>query len=289
MSVTQKSARATIEAYYKRAVAANSQWLKDREADAKQDFENKYSACKKDSLYHDLQCGHRVQTEYSRECGISCAQPTQGRPLICTACIVDVVRAEVALEELSITQSSNTTMTGVFSTKEEKVKKFADLYVSRELREGYGRCKVVQKLEDARMQFFEAFMQEDGFGGVEDQQEASPPRAPDQNSARKLPGNTVQKQIRALGAGKKDRVQHARIGKQQPWRPNASSGPRNEHKADPPARTPQRGADSMCAKSENKDESINVLLKQFAEARVDLPPEDQATEAVRQAMEKFSM
>ncbi|KAI8932897.1 hypothetical protein NX059_010374 [Plenodomus lindquistii] len=283
MSITQASARATVQAYHDRVAAYEQQSLKQQQqaAHEQQPFTDKYTACKSDSRYHDLKCGHRVKTEYAAECGVTCAHPTKGRPLLCPGCLTEVVRAEVALEELSLKQDfdTKTNTTGTPFTQTDKVKEYADLYVARELRKGYRACTVVKKYEEPRMQFFGSFMQELGLGDDETKEDTVSPK-----KKRKLPGDKTFQRRRREQEDKKNRVRSARVAKTQQ---RVGGAGHKERPSERLTRTLERGSGNAFAVAEG--DGVVGLVEQLEEFRVDLPLESKACEAVRIAMEKFSI
>jgi hypothetical protein len=161
-------ARGIIDAFHKNVAETERQQRELETKESDQHFHDMYSPCNPSSTFHDLQCGHRIQTEYSASCGVTCARPMQGQPFACPACLIDVVRAEVALESLTLDLSDDAAMDGTGSVEEDRIQHFANKYVAAMLKKGYRGCKAVLKIEEPRMQFFDQFMRQDGFGGVED-------------------------------------------------------------------------------------------------------------------------
>ncbi|KAF2849168.1 hypothetical protein T440DRAFT_556110 [Plenodomus tracheiphilus IPT5] len=119
-------------------------------------------------------------------------------------CLIEFTRAEVALEELSIKKNADTNMNEPTTSQDDKSKEYAYRYVARQVRKSYRSCKAVKKFEEPRMQFFETFMQEDSFGGIENSVEPVSPK-----KLRKLPGvEIVECRMRLLEGGLR-RVQGA--------------------------------------------------------------------------------
>lgn len=261
---TTASARATIQAFHARLAAAEKQQFQDWEQQDQQQFQDTYSPCNSSSTFHDLQCGHRIQTEYTASCGGLCARPVQGYPFACPTCLIDVVRAEVALGGLSLKLDHDEAMQEGESIQESEVRKVADQYIAAMLRRGYRACKAVSKFDEPRLQFFDQFMRQDGFGGVRDEGDREEPVTP-----RKRPGMATRKSTpRRSGSDQTPRTLN--------FRGSIAEGPAEEKK-----------------RMEKNQETINGAMDgnpgPSAETWVHLPPESAATEAVRKAMEAFSL
>ena len=60
---------------------------------------NAYMPCNPWSNYHDLECGHRIESLNDTMCGTSCVDGGQGNSFICKQCIVEAVEAGVGIRE----------------------------------------------------------------------------------------------------------------------------------------------------------------------------------------------
>lgn len=270
MKATTASARATIDAFHARLAAAEKQQFVNRAEQDQQEFQDMYSPCNSSSTFHDLQCGHRIQTEYTASCGVLCTRPVQGQPFICPTCLIDVVRAEVALEGLSLKLNDDTAMEGVKTSPEEEVRRFADKYVAALLRKGYRACKAASKFDEPRLQFFDQFMRQDGFGGLADEGEKEEPLSP-----RKRPGMATAR---------------------RPTKPDVHHGDGHAEKwnfRDPGAEESHVGkrerAETNQEATVGAEDGMDENPGQPLDAWVSLPPENEATEAVRKAMEAFTL
>lgn len=267
MSTTQAttaSARATIEAFHARLAAAEKQQFQSWAQRDQQQFQDMYSPCNSSSTFHDLQCGHRIQTEYTASCGGLCARPVQGYPFVCPTCLIDVVRAEVALEGLTLKLDHDDAMQGAEFSQEVEVRRVADQYITALLRRGYRACKAVSKFDEPRLQFFDQFLRQDGFGGVRDEGDKEEPVTP-----RKRPGMATRKST------------HKRHGSDQT--------PRTLDFRGPSVGSPTEKKKRAEASREGINGTMDGNPSQSAETWVRLPPESAATEAVRKAMEAFSL
>ncbi|RAR11367.1 xaa-pro dipeptidase [Stemphylium lycopersici] len=267
---TPTRARATIDAFHARLAAAEKQQFMNRAEQDQQEFQDMYSPCNSSSTFHDLQCGHRIQTEYTASCGVLCARPVQGQPFICPTCLIDVVRAEVALEGLSLKLNDGTAMEGVKTSAEEEVRRFADKYVAALLRKGYRACKAASKFDEPRLQFFDQFMRQDGFGGLADEGEKEEPLSP-----RKRPGMATARRPTKPNVHHDDG--HAEKWNFRDQAPHEARVGRKER------------ADTNQETAESAEDGMDGNPGQSLEAWVSLPPENEATEAVRKAMEAFTL
>jgi hypothetical protein len=111
-----------------------------------------HSACNSDSLYHDLQCSHRVKTRYYEGCGANCSKQTGnscGTAFICTICVTAKVRVEVLLASLSLDLSVSYTD----PDHREKIKAIAQKEIDELIYKRHRPTTVVPKL-DPMLQFF---------------------------------------------------------------------------------------------------------------------------------------
>lgn len=280
MQTTAANAQATIQEFHARVAAVGKQGYITQAAINEQQFQDTYSPCNSQSLLHDLQCGHRIQTEYLASCGVLCVRPAHGPPFVCPTCLIDVVRAEVALEDLTLRLSDDNAMASYGPTQEEKARRVAEKYVQAMVRKGYRTCKPVSKLDEPRLQFFDQFMREDGFGGVEDG-----PYEEEVTRLHKRPSIAT----------------HKNVTKQDERSTKGAPPPGKwEFRYPHPLVEPLPGVDSVLSIDRAKDGHVeknrqggqvamDSFLEHFADSHVDLPPEDDATEAVRKAMEMFAL
>jgi hypothetical protein len=279
---TTASARATIDAFHARVTAADKKMHELQAVQNEQDFKDKYSACNPSSLYHDLQCGHRVQTEYTASCGVLCVRPVQGKPFICMTCLTGVVRAEVALDGLSLNPLRDIDMLGVGPTEEDKVRYFANKYVAAMIKKGHRASKkTVPKLEEPLLQFFDQFMQEEGLGGLQDERVKEKVVKP----RKRRPSVSSKKPARA--------TPYSRPGnKGVPLSKWNFREPSSQVKISTPADRVLPGVDvedvSEVTRGAAKG-AMEGLTGPAAEVSVTLPSEDEATKAVGQAMEAFAL
>jgi hypothetical protein len=61
-----------------------------------------HDVCNEDSLYHDIQCHHRVKTTLYEGCGSNCTKGGEQTPFICVVCVTEKVRMEISLAGLSL-------------------------------------------------------------------------------------------------------------------------------------------------------------------------------------------
>jgi hypothetical protein len=109
------------------------------------------------SPYHDLLCGHRICTSYPEECSPNCKIPRGSYGFLCPQCIVNTVKVELQLADLSMTtegddgENSIVRLGLVRATVEKKVVELR--------RQGYWRlCTVVEKM-DPILQFYDSFLE----------------------------------------------------------------------------------------------------------------------------------
>ncbi|KAF1947404.1 hypothetical protein EJ02DRAFT_461602 [Clathrospora elynae] len=91
-----------------------------------------------------------------------------GYPFICTTCLIDVARAEVARESLTLTTNEDTAIGGVVPTQKENVHRHAGTYFFMILKKGYRSSKFAPKIDNPRLAFVDQFMRQDGLGGLDD-------------------------------------------------------------------------------------------------------------------------
>lgn len=128
-----------------------------------------YSACNHNSAYHDLQCGHRIQTPHAaQECCSNCLKSSYWAPFICPECVVEDVRAKMTLAGLH-DDGLDVKLSGNGPSREEQIRAIADGEIKHKLRLGHHICKVMSKFEDPKMQFFNEFLVEEGFEGINEE------------------------------------------------------------------------------------------------------------------------
>ena len=74
----------------------------------------------------------------------------------------------MTFEGLDISSSSDMVMLDDGLTREQQIRNIADAELQKLVREGRRLCKIVQKFEDPKMQFFHEFLLDEGFEGVGD-------------------------------------------------------------------------------------------------------------------------
>ncbi|KAH6872335.1 hypothetical protein BKA58DRAFT_143642 [Alternaria rosae] len=270
-------ARAIIDAFHNNVAETERQQRELETQESDQHFHDMYSPCNPSSTFHDLQCGHRIQTEYTASCGVTCARPKQGKPFACPACLIDVVRAEVALDSLTLGSSDDAAMDDTGLVQEDRIQYFADKYVAAMLKKGYRGCKAVQKIDEPRMQFFDQFMRQDGFGGVEDAPSDGVTARP-----RKRPG---------AGGGHRQPAKLDAVYRKKPGTWDYRDPTRSQPVLGKAAR--EDPGDYNNEDTEGGKEMTNDAVEvahsgQSADACVDLVPQSEAAEAVLKAMEAFA-
>jgi hypothetical protein len=276
---TASSAHTTIQTFHAYAAAAEQRRPELQDVDNEQRFHNMYSSCTPLSTFHDLQCGHRVQTEYTASCGMHCLHPVKGSPFVCPTCLIDVVRAEVALEGLGLKSNNNTITEETGQTQDDKARHFAEQHIAAMLKKGFRSAKAVSKLQDPQLQFFDNFMRQDGFGGLEDEEKKEELLRP-----RKRPGRRCSYANKKARAAPYPTAQQR--GKLGICEPDACVASQAQASVQPSIAIPEDGTEKV---HQNGKNVMDGLLEQFANSYIDLPPEDEATEAVRKAMETIRM
>lgn len=268
-------ARAIIDAFHRNVAGTERQRYQLEIRESEQEFYDMYSPCNPSSTFHDIQCGHRIQTEYTASCGVTCVRPMQGQPFACPSCLIDVVRAEVALDSLTLGSSNDTAMEGT-EPIEDRIQRFANKYVAAMLGKGFRACKAASKIDEPRMQFFDQFMRQDGFGGVEDATADEKTTRP-----RKRPGTAVHKNLAKVN--KPYRKQPGRWDYREPTSSDAASR----------AVVRRLPGDDEAEDTEiiqgTVDDTKGEHAEQSADAGVDLVSQEEATEAVQKAMEAFAL
>lgn len=169
-------------------------------------FQALYTACSGGTMYHDLRCCHRVlSTSLSETCAITCKTPGRAAPFIYADCVVRDVRLKMetecislSLEGISLSTAADVEMEDEGPTREEQIQAIADEQVKQRRAKGHRLCRVTEKFEDPKLQFFNDFLTQEGFGGINDAVEKFEPEL---SRPRKRPG------VRKVVVKKKDVVQ----------------------------------------------------------------------------------
>lgn len=133
-----------------------------------QRFIASYTPCTDYSHYHDLQCNHRIRSPHVTEpCGANCLRPHRGAGFICPDCLVADVRVEMVFEGLDLLVTNTAMHNDNGPTREQQIQDIADAELRKLLRQGYRMCKLVDRFEDPKMQFFHEFLLDEGFEGVD--------------------------------------------------------------------------------------------------------------------------
>ncbi|KAG9187239.1 hypothetical protein G6011_05110 [Alternaria panax] len=160
---------------------------------------------------------------------------------------------------------------------EDRIQHFANKYVAAMLKKDYRRCKATTKIDEPRMQFFDQFMRQDGFGGVEDAASDEKKTKP-----RKRPGTAFNK-----NPAKVNKPYRKQLGRWDyrdptssdiPFRTVARKVPGDDESED--TETSQRTVDDAMGAGRSEQSA--------AADNVDLVPQKETTEAVRKAMEAFA-
>ena len=256
------------------------------EARNKQAFKAQYSACSGDSTYHDLRCGHRVQSaNLSERCGCTCRKPARGAPFVCPECVVNDVCLEMNLEGISLSNSDDAEMDDGGPTREQKIRAIADAEIKKRLTRGFRMCKVTSKFEDPKLQFFHQFYREEGFDGIDE--DGHKPVAP--NKLFKRPGLSMSRTNRML---KKD-VSNV-------WRPREPKKTAEHEDFDDDAamiftfEDMERDWKDLQAHIPTQPAPMHAgnvvdLAEEMGHSHTGLELEDDATKAVRQALEECTL
>lgn len=156
------------------------------------------------SCYHDLKCNHRIYVDYAKECGTNCKKAGPENPFVCPECIAEEVRTQMMFEGMSIVKDDDEMDDG---SREQKILEIAkskiyDLIMPASVRVEWNQhkapkvlhrlCKSTEKFEDPKMQFFNQFSKDEGFGGINPAEDKmKPAHAPfDQHALPKMPTST---------------------------------------------------------------------------------------------------
>jgi len=249
-----------------------------RQAQSEKTFQTLYTACSGLSVFHDLRCGHRVQsTNLSESCGVTCKKAATNAPFVCPDCVVADVRLEMLFESIDLcVNGDDAEMLDEGPTREQQIRAIADAEIKKRLAQGYRMCKVTPKFEDPRMQFFQQFMEEEGFGGI------------DGNSVTDTASNEPLKRPMQT-----DRARaNDRHDAWQPREPRAAA--KKQDIEDDPAMTftvedIERDWKELQARFETKTgleaPTLDALSEEMGHSHIEQQQEDDAMAAVRQALE----
>jgi hypothetical protein len=156
-------------------MAPHVSYLQAQAAFNKERFQKTYGVCNTLSLFHDLSCGHRVQAAtLSDHCGANCLVKARGRPFACPDCIIADVRLEMTFESISLANNDDDiemSDDGVF--RSDKIRNITASEIQKRRQQGYRVCIVIKKFKDPKMQFFDQFLKADGFPGIGEEDPAS--------------------------------------------------------------------------------------------------------------------
>jgi hypothetical protein len=245
-------------------------------------FKHAYSACNPHSTYHDLKCKHRVQTAYTSDpCGTNCINCTGRPPFICPDCVVLDVRVEMLLEGLNTfgpNDNLDIEMSNNGLSREEQILAIANSEINKLLQQGHRVCKIMPKFEDSKMQFFNQFLVEEGFEGINE--EARDTMTPGMKLKRPLHGARYKR----TAPKKTDSV----------WEPRVVidlTG--DEEQIDMEVRIEdiekdwadfQKKYNPVMSGAKAGDGTVCSLAELMGDTRVGLVMEDDATKAVREAL-----
>ena len=175
-------------------------------AEKEDHFNSLFSSCNAglQSFYHDIKCGHRIYVKYANECGANCLKEGPQNPFVCPECIVGEVRTEMLFEGMSLAKDDDEMDDG---SREEKIRKMAhtkiyDLITPASARFTWNQyktptvlhrlCKMVEKFEDPKMQFFDKFLKEEGLEGINpvEEKNKSPAKPSHEHSLPQMPNAT---------------------------------------------------------------------------------------------------
>ena len=112
-------------------------------------LERRFQPCVVDSPYHDLQCGHRIKTQYPEDCGSNCLVPRiqetglQSVDFICQACLTNNSGVEPKLGDSAVAKDGIDPVVDILRQAEPFINE--RLVVS------------VKKMESGTLQFFDSF------------------------------------------------------------------------------------------------------------------------------------
>jgi hypothetical protein len=205
----------------------------------------------------------------------------RGQPYLCPTCLIDVVRAEVALDGLTLKPSDDTAMAGTGQTQEDNVRYFADKYVAMMLKKGYRSYKAMLKLEEPLDQFFDQFMKAEGLGGLHDERVKEEVVRP-----RKTRGSTAGRKPAKASKPARQNTPYQRPGRWTFREPSAQAVATNKADRVLPGADVE---DKHEAIREEVGDAMDGIVALSAGSYVTLPSKDSATEAVRKAMEAFAL
>lgn len=113
-----------------------------------------------DSCYHDLKCGHRIQTPYPEGCGRNCTKRgfyhpcLLDRPFLCQVCYIAELSKQLAAEGGGVRDENSEEVMDYEATKAQRIKKRAEEGIQMYLKHGARVCEKAPKMEDPRVQIF---------------------------------------------------------------------------------------------------------------------------------------
>ncbi|KAF2120317.1 hypothetical protein BDV96DRAFT_595869 [Lophiotrema nucula] len=245
--------------------------------------ENVYRPCTEDSCYHDLRCGHRVQSPYPEFCGDNCDNSVDGPAYFCPECIERDVRAACELENISLDVSaqcddSDEMMEDAGPSRQERADQTAEKIIKEMLEKGnYRRCRVVPKMVDPEMQMFERIAEDNGMSLLEMEPE----------KPRKRPGRGTR-----MSRVKTEAVSGAGGGEELVERPERSTYRDAPYKVSGCAKQTAGGTFRANEYAQKPTMKKSADLLGVTEAAANMEPnvvgEDEASRAVHKVLEKLS-
>lgn len=131
-------------------------------------FQDRFGVCNDESAFHDLNCGHRIQAERdSIVCGSNCVAPQRDSPFACADCITADVRSVMTLKGLSLSSERSKLTEPKDAIRDAEILGIANVEIKKCRVRGMRMCKATEKFEDPKLQFFDSFLREEGFEGVD--------------------------------------------------------------------------------------------------------------------------
>lgn len=135
---------------------------------AKTHMQDKYGVCNDDAVFHDLKRGHRIQAERNDiNCGANCVAPQYGRPFVCPQCTAAEVQVQMTLQGLSVSIDTTKITAHQQSSRDAEILAIANKKIAEARKRGERMCKTAEKFEDPKLQFFDNFLREEGFDGID--------------------------------------------------------------------------------------------------------------------------
>jgi hypothetical protein len=240
-----------------------------KELDDETKLQKLYTACSDLTMYHDLRCGHRVlSTSLSESCAITCKKPGRAAPFVCEECVGHDVRLEMEFEGINLIANSG-----------ELIQAIADKEVAQRYALGNRRCKLTEKFEDPRLQFFNEFFLEDGHGGLNDIVE---------------PTETLGCKLKRPGVWKGQDGRAAKKGRGDAWAPREVAVQVNDEEEEevalPSLAEMQQDWEFLRAQfAKGAGARLEAMLGDGKDMYIEPLPEDDAMEAVRQALGRMGV